>query len=79
MAKIIDLDQVRAGADAIPGEPIPSGNDAPCGIDYVCNGNNDGGCTIDYVCGGPDGICLLVDLACGAQSLPVPGEPAPQQ
>jgi hypothetical protein len=71
MAKIIDLDQVRAGAEAIPVDPIPSGNDAPCGIDYVCNGNNDGGCTIDWACGGSDGPCLLADHACGRQVVPV--------
>ena len=71
MARIIDLDQVKAGAEAIPGDPIPSGNDAPCGIDYVCNGNNDGGCTIDWACGGSDGICLLADHACGNQVVPV--------
>lgn len=74
MAKIIDLDQVKAGvsSDELPGETIPSGNDAPCGIDTVCNGTNDGGCTIDYVCGGPDGPCILLDYACGPTPSPSP-------
>lgn len=74
MAKIIDLDKVRAGvtaepdpAPSIPGEPVTPGNDAPCGIDYACTGTNDAGCTIDYACGGPDGACLLKDCACGHQ------------
>lgn len=70
MAKIIDLDKVRAGitagTDPVP-EPEPIGNDAACFIDYVCNGPNDGACTVDYACGGPDGVCLLKDCACGHQ------------
>jgi hypothetical protein len=65
VAIITDLDQVKAGAEAIPGDPIPSEND------YVCNGNNDGGCTIDWACGGSDGPCLLADHVCGKQVVPV--------
>ena len=66
MVRIIDLDQVKAGAEAIPGK-----NDASFGIDYVCNGNNDGGCTIDWACGGSEGPCFLADHACGKQVVPV--------
>jgi hypothetical protein len=63
MAKIIDLKQVKAGADQIPVNPVPSGNDAPCGIDYVCIEDNP--CVIDYSCVS-DAPCVLIDHICNS-------------
>lgn len=81
MAKIIDLDKVRAGATgditpgegpAIPGVPVdpgPTGTDAACLlVDYVCDpGAYDGPCNIDWACGGYGGYDAgcVIDHVCG--------------
>jgi hypothetical protein len=68
MAKIIDLKQVKAGADQIPGNPVPSGNDAPCVIDYACI--NDAPCLlIDHACDiDEDTPCAVVDYVCSVSA-----------
>jgi hypothetical protein len=70
MARIIDLDKVKAGVSkdggdvAIPGEPVTPGTDSACGTDWVCEGPDDL-CVIDHACKyGPDAGCT-VDYACG--------------
>jgi len=84
MARIIDLDKVKAGvtreADSsgtvISGEPVclsgdtPSGSDGFCVVDYICTGP-DGICILDYACGpGEQDSACGIDMACGSQTLP---------
>ncbi len=67
MARIIDLDKVKAGAEdsvIVPGEPIPPGTDSSCGTDWACEGT-DSPCVVDHACKyGPDAGCTI-DYACG--------------
>jgi hypothetical protein len=55
MAKIINIDLVRAGFDG--GIPADETDPKP-GVDAPCT-------EVDQVCNGPDGPCNKVDQACG--------------
>ncbi len=67
MAKIIDLDKIKAGVDdsvIVPGEPVTRALDGSCGVDWSCV-PEDNPCSIDYgPCNGPDAGCII-DYACG--------------
>lgn len=77
MAKIIDLDKVRAGLtrapdEAIPGEPIcipgdTGGVDSECTVDFGCNGT-DAPCGIDFGCTTDEAPCGI-DVGCKQSSV----------
>ncbi len=78
MAKIIDLDQVRAGTsiegDWTPVDPNPGGNDAPCLlVDNVCTGTDSPCGLVDNACGGGGDAWCGIDHACGRTTVPIGG------
>ncbi|NIM13372.1 MAG: hypothetical protein GTO45_14760 [Candidatus Aminicenantes bacterium] len=76
MARIIDLDKVKAGttreedssSTTIPGDPVcvsgdtPQGTDSSCGWDWSCQGV-DQVCKIDFGCAGDEAPCGI-DFGC---------------
>jgi hypothetical protein len=72
MAKVINLDQVRAGLDA---DNVSEPQDTICTLSDVTCSNKEGLCvTYDLVpCEEPDTICVLVDFTCGVKGTSTPG------